>query len=98
MDKRSLDSFLQGCTVFREEKFAYQYWVPPENFDGRKSPVRIILLIWETDFYTPQVMEGAAFFTIQQKWCIKFGVGTEFLYTTAAELSKRATPPSSGGV
>ena len=55
---------------------------------------------WETGFYTPQVLGGAARFDksapavckIQGPW------GTGFSYTAAAELSKRAVPPSPGGV
>ena len=30
----------------REEKFAYQYRVPPKKFMGEESPVRIIMLIF----------------------------------------------------
>ena len=55
---------------------------------------------WETDFYTPPVLGGAALFDnsapavykIQGPW------GTGFLYIAGAKLSKRAAPPSTGGV
>ena len=56
---------------------------------------------WETDFYTPPVLGGVAFFcdnSAPAVYKIQGPQGTGFLYTAGAELSERATPPSTGGV
>ena len=54
----------------------------------------------KTNFYTPQVREGAPRFDNSTPAVYKMQgpEGTGFLYTAGAELSKRATPPSTGGV
>ena len=55
---------------------------------------------WETDFKTPPVLGGAARSnnSAPAVYKIQAPLGTGFLYTAGAELSKRAAPPSTGGV
>ena len=55
---------------------------------------------WETDFYTPPVLGGAALlpFSAPAVYKNQGPQGTGFLYTAGAENSKRAAPPSTGGV
>ena len=56
--------------------------------------------LWETDFYTPPVLGGAALFenSAPAVYKVQGPLGTEFLCTAGSELSKRAAPPSTGGV
>ena len=54
-------------------------------------------ILWETDFYTPPVLGGAALFDNSAPAVYKIQ-GTGFLYTAGAELSTRAAAPSTGGV
>ena len=42
---------------------------------------------WETDFYTPPVLRGAAFFTVQRQRCIKFRVLREQAFYTPLALN-----------
>ena len=58
------------------------------------------MVLWETDFYTPPVLGGAALFDNSAPVVYKNPVryGPWILYSAGAELSKRAAPPSTGGI
>ena len=60
--------------------------------------VRTSPFYWETNFYTPPVLGGAAFLPFSAPAVCKnqgpYGTGN--LYTAGAENGKRAAPPSTG--
>ena len=79
------------------------HWVTPPVFRGLfdrrlfKTPKPSF---WETEFYTPPVLGGAAPVdnSAPAVYEIQGPEGTGFLYTAGAELSERAAPPSNGVV
>ena len=62
--------------------------------------VGTLFRFWETDFYTPPVLGGAALFDNSAPAVYKIlgPSGTRFLYTAGTELWKWVEPPSTGGV
>ena len=75
--------------------------MPKERRSNRDG---IHMQSWETDFYTPPVLGGAALLPFSAPAVYKKSgsfcgpKGTGFLYTAGAENGKRAAPPSTGGV